>query len=58
MRGFTWRAKQGHRPGLGGMAEIVLRRDEPEQPPDEPVIAANPPTSKKKTSRVKRRLGT
>ncbi|MER7407072.1 TniB family NTP-binding protein [Streptomyces sp. NPDC000070] len=34
--------------------EIMLRRDEPEQPPDEPVIAANPPTTKKKTSRAKR----
>ncbi|MFF8397820.1 TniB family NTP-binding protein [Streptomyces sp. NPDC016172] len=34
--------------------EIVLRRDAPEQPPDEPVIPAAPQTSGKKTTRAKR----
>ncbi|MFJ8970829.1 TniB family NTP-binding protein [Streptomyces anulatus] len=35
--------------------EIVLRRDEPEQSPDEPVVAADPPArTKKTTSRSKR----
>lgn len=34
--------------------EIVLRRDEPEQPPDEPVIPVNPPTTNKKTPQAKR----
>ncbi|WP_245606245.1 TniB family NTP-binding protein [Streptomyces himastatinicus] len=35
--------------------EIVLRRDEPEQPPDEPVIPADPLATGKKTSQAKRR---
>lgn len=34
--------------------EIVLRRDEPEQPPDEPVIPAAPRTADKKARRAKR----
>ncbi|MFF8536933.1 TniB family NTP-binding protein [Streptomyces sp. NPDC015532] len=34
--------------------EIVLRRDAPEQPPDEPVIPANPPTAGKKSAQAKR----
>ncbi|WP_330248565.1 MULTISPECIES: TniB family NTP-binding protein [unclassified Streptomyces] len=38
--------------------EIVLRRDEPEQPPDEPVIPIDPPTVDKKSRQVKRRRNT
>nr|WSX53597.1 TniB family NTP-binding protein [Streptomyces sp. NBC_00974] len=34
---------------------IVLRRDEPEQPPDEPVIPIDPPTADKKSRQMKRR---
>jgi hypothetical protein len=34
--------------------EIVLRRDEPEQPPDEPVIPPDPQTAAKKTTQAKR----
>ncbi|MET8531516.1 TniB family NTP-binding protein [Streptomyces sp. NPDC005065] len=34
--------------------EIVLRRDEPEQPPDEPVIPVGPPAVGKKTTQAKR----
>ncbi|MEU9098837.1 TniB family NTP-binding protein [Streptomyces sp. NPDC048361] len=34
--------------------EIVLRRDGPEQAPDEPVIPADAPTAGKKTTRAKR----
>nr|BFD89435.1 hypothetical protein KitaXyl93_07950 [Kitasatospora sp. Xyl93] len=34
--------------------EILLRRDEPEQAPDEPVIPADPQTAGKKTTRSKR----
>ncbi len=34
--------------------EIVLRRDAPEQPPDEPVIPAAPQTAAKKATRAKR----
>ncbi|MEU2731577.1 TniB family NTP-binding protein [Streptomyces griseoviridis] len=34
--------------------EIVLRRDAPEQAPDEPVIPAAPPAADKKTTRAKR----
>ncbi|MFG3668997.1 TniB family NTP-binding protein [[Kitasatospora] papulosa] len=37
---------------------IVLRRDEPEQPPDEPVIPVNPPTTKRKTPQAKRSRNT
>jgi hypothetical protein len=33
--------------------EIVLRRDEPEQPPDEPVIPPDPQTAAKKTTAKK-----
>lgn len=35
--------------------EIVLRRDEPEQPPDELVIPIDPPTADKKSRQMKRR---
>ncbi|MCX4850398.1 TniB family NTP-binding protein [Streptomyces sp. NBC_00893] len=34
--------------------EIVIRRDEPEQPPDEPVIPANPSAAGKRTPQAKR----
>jgi hypothetical protein len=34
--------------------EIVLRRDGPEQAPDEPVIPADPPTADKQTNPAKR----
>ncbi|MFI9234875.1 TniB family NTP-binding protein [Streptomyces sp. NPDC053079] len=38
--------------------EIVLRRDKPEQPPDEPAIPIAPPTSDKESRRVKKRRNT